>query len=109
MLCSVPQLFFFYLILRKYLFFTLLICLSSTDTAVTLTHTKELPTGIYDVDIEAKDLQGHGKVQTVKVRICQCKNGACMAKETSVTLGPLGILTLLLPLALLLLLCKSPH
>lgn len=91
------------------MFFTLLICPSSADTAATLTHRKDLPTGMYDVNVEVKDLQGYGEVQTVKVRICQCKNGVCMAKQTSVALGPLGILTLLLPLALLLLLCKSPH
>lgn len=108
MLCS-AAFFFFLLILRKYLFFTLLTCPSSADTAATLTHTKELPTGIYDVNVEVKDLQGYGKVQTVNVRICQCKNGVCLAKQKSVELGPLGILALLLPLALLLLLCKSPH
>ncbi|XP_033492070.2 desmocollin 2-like protein [Epinephelus lanceolatus] len=74
------------------------------DTAATLQHLKELPTGIHDVAMEVSDLQGNGKVQTAKVRICQCRNGACLAKQRSVSLGPLGILALLLPLALLLLL-----
>lgn len=74
------------------------------DTAATLKHLKELPTGIHNVIVEIKDLQGFGKEQTAKVRICQCKNGACLDKASNVSLGPLGILTLLLPLALLLLL-----
>lgn len=81
---------------------------SSSDTAATLTHTKDLPTGIHDVDIEVQDQQSFGKVQTVRVRICECRNGVCLAKEKSVTLGPMGILALLLPLFLLLLLCESP-
>uniref|UniRef100_UPI0037E7CDDD desmocollin 2-like protein n=1 Tax=Semicossyphus pulcher TaxID=241346 RepID=UPI0037E7CDDD len=74
------------------------------DTAVTLKHLKELPTGIYNVPVVVKDLQGTGETQTATVRICQCKNGRCLAKESNVSLGPLGILALLLPLALLLLL-----
>lgn len=74
------------------------------ETTATLKQMKALPTGMYHVPIDIKDLQGHGETQTVKVRICQCRNGVCLAKGSSVTLGPLGILTLLLPLALLLLL-----
>ncbi|KAG7275164.1 hypothetical protein CRUP_015818 [Coryphaenoides rupestris] len=62
------------------------------------------------------DLQGGGKLQTVTVRVCQCKNGVCLSKGTSIDLGPLGILALLLPLLLLLLLgillalfCATKH
>ncbi|XP_038573882.1 desmocollin 2 like [Micropterus salmoides] len=74
------------------------------DTTATLQHLKELPTGIHTVPIYVTDLQGFGKTQTVKVRICQCRNGACLAKQSSVSLGPLALLAMLLPLALLLLL-----
>lgn len=63
--------------------------------------------GIHEVDIEVMDQQSFGKVQTVTVRICECRNGVCLAKQTSTTLGPMGWLALLLPLLLLLLLCKS--
>lgn len=77
-------------------------------TAATLTLLKPLPLGEHSVPIQVTDLQGNGKEQTVKVRICKCKNGACLPMENSVTLGPLGILAMLLPLVLLLLLCKSP-
>ncbi|KAM3866218.1 desmocollin 2-like protein [Diretmus argenteus] len=75
------------------------------DTTAMLKQTKELPTGIYNVPVEAKDLQGFGRSQIVTVRICQCRNGACLAKQTSASLGALAILAILLPLALLLLLC----
>ncbi|XP_044076580.1 desmocollin 2 like [Siniperca chuatsi] len=75
------------------------------DTTATLQQTKELPTGIYNVPMDVTDLQGFGKTQTAKVRICQCRNGACLPKQNSVSLGALALLTMLLPLALLLLLC----
>uniref|UniRef100_A0A3B4ZHU3 Desmocollin-2-like n=1 Tax=Stegastes partitus TaxID=144197 RepID=A0A3B4ZHU3_9TELE len=78
------------------------------DTAGTLQQMKELPTGIYKVPMKVTDLQGFGRDQTVNVRICQCRNGVCLAKDRSVTLGGMGILALLLPLALLLLLRESP-
>lgn len=74
-------------------------------TAVWLKQTKVLNTGKHDVNVEVTDLQGFGDPQTVVVRVCQCRNGACMDKPSSISLGPLGILTLLLPLLLLLLLC----
>ncbi|KAK2822450.1 hypothetical protein Q5P01_022515 [Channa striata] len=74
-------------------------------TSAMLTQLKELPTGIYTVPIDVKDLQGFGKTQSAKVRICQCKNGVCLAKPSSVSLGGLALLAMLLPLALLLLLC----
>ncbi|XP_033993194.1 desmocollin 2 like isoform X2 [Trematomus bernacchii] len=74
------------------------------DTAATLKHVKDLPTGIYEVPLHVTDLQGSGKTQVAQVRICECKNGACLDKDHSVSLGPLGILALLLPLLLLLLL-----
>lgn len=74
------------------------------NTAATLTQKKELPTGVYKVPIHVTDLQGYGGEQVATVRICQCRNGACLTKPSSISLGPLGILTLLLPLALLLLL-----
>ncbi|XP_076601403.1 desmocollin 2-like protein [Chaetodon auriga] len=75
------------------------------DTAATLKQIKVLPTGIHNVPIDVTDLQGFGRKQTVKVRICQCRNGACLAKQSSVSLGALALLAMLLPLALLLLLC----
>ncbi|KAK2895234.1 desmocollin 2-like protein [Channa argus] len=74
------------------------------DTSATLTQMKELPNGIYNVPIDITDLQGFGKTQTAKIRICQCKNGVCLAKQSSVSLGGLALLAMLLPLALLLLL-----
>lgn len=74
------------------------------DTAYTLQQVKELHTGVHKVDVLVTDLQGSGSVQTVRVRICQCVNGVCPAKRSSVTMGGLGWLALLLPLLLLLLL-----
>lgn len=68
---------------------------------------KELPRGMYKVDVDVRDAQSNGGIQTVKVRICQCRNGACMPKDSSVSLGALALLAMLLPLALLLLLCES--
>uniref|UniRef100_A0A3Q2PL94 Desmocollin 1 n=1 Tax=Fundulus heteroclitus TaxID=8078 RepID=A0A3Q2PL94_FUNHE len=65
---------------------------------------KKLPTGIHDVSFFVGDQQGIGKKQTTEVRICQCVNGKCIDKDRSVSLGPMGILALLLPLFLLLLL-----
>ncbi|XP_047446246.1 desmocollin 2 like isoform X2 [Mugil cephalus] len=73
-------------------------------TARLLKQKTALPRGLYEVPITINDLQGFGGVQTVTVRICQCRGGVCLAQQNSVTLGPYGILTLLLPLALLLLL-----
>ncbi|XP_077376327.1 desmocollin 2-like protein isoform X2 [Festucalex cinctus] len=74
------------------------------DTAATLRQVKDLPLKIHKVPVEVKDLQGNGKIQTVNVRICQCRNGACQTKPWSASLGPMGWLALLLPLLLLLLL-----
>ncbi|XP_053186579.1 desmocollin 2-like protein isoform X1 [Scomber japonicus] len=74
------------------------------DTAATLQQMKELPTGVHKVTLDVKDLQGVGEKQTVRVRICQCRNGACLTKPSSVSLGPLALLAMLLPLFLLLLL-----
>lgn len=67
---------------------------------------KDLPRGLYKVDIDIKDLQGNGGIQTVSVRICQCRNGVCVAKDRSASVGSLAWLAMLLPLALLLLLCE---
>uniref|UniRef100_A0A673ZRZ9 Desmocollin-2-like n=1 Tax=Salmo trutta TaxID=8032 RepID=A0A673ZRZ9_SALTR len=75
------------------------------DTAGMLEHTKELPIGLYTVPLMVKDLQGFGKTQTVTVRICRCRNGACLAYQNSTTLGVWAILAMLLALCLLLLLC----
>lgn len=69
---------------------------------------KHLPRGIYTVNVEVKDLQSNGGIQSVKIRICECRNGECLAKEHSVSLGGLGLLAMLLPLVLLLLLCEFP-
>ncbi|KAI3374326.1 hypothetical protein L3Q82_006166 [Scortum barcoo] len=74
------------------------------STAAKLQQKKQLNTGIHEVPVKVMDLQGYGDEQKVKVRICQCKNGVCLAKPRSVSFGPFGILALLLPLALLLLL-----
>ncbi|XP_077415151.1 desmocollin 2-like protein isoform X2 [Vanacampus margaritifer] len=74
------------------------------DTAATLRQVQDLPLKVHKVPVEVKDLQGNGKIQTVNVRICQCRNGACMTKPWSASLGPMGWLALLLPLLLLLLL-----
>uniref|UniRef100_A0A8C8JW74 Cadherin domain-containing protein n=1 Tax=Oncorhynchus tshawytscha TaxID=74940 RepID=A0A8C8JW74_ONCTS len=77
------------------------------DTAGMLEHTKELPNGLYTVPLMVKDLQGFGKTQTVTVRICRCRNGACLAYQNSTSLGVWAILAMLLALCLLLLLCES--
>uniref|UniRef100_A0A3B3VVL1 Desmocollin 2 like n=1 Tax=Poecilia latipinna TaxID=48699 RepID=A0A3B3VVL1_9TELE len=78
---------------------------SSQGTAALLKQKQELPLGLHKVSFIAKDMQGNGGTQTTTVRICQCTNGACIKRGRSIELGPLGILTLLLPLFLLLLLC----
>lgn len=72
-----------------------------------LKQAKDLPRRVYQVDVDVKDLQSYGGIQTVSVRVCQCRNGACVAQDSSSSLGPLGWLAMLLPLALLLLLCES--
>uniref|UniRef100_A0A4W5KQ56 Cadherin domain-containing protein n=1 Tax=Hucho hucho TaxID=62062 RepID=A0A4W5KQ56_9TELE len=74
------------------------------NTAVMLEQTKELPTGLYTVPLMVWDLQGFGNTQTVTVRICRCRNGACLAQQNSTSLGVWAILAMLLGLALLLLL-----
>ncbi|XP_061550628.1 desmocollin 2-like protein [Phycodurus eques] len=74
------------------------------DTAATLQQLKDLPLRVHKVPVEVKDLQGNGKIQTVSVRICHCRNGACLTKPWSASLGPMGWLAFLLPLLLLLLL-----
>ncbi|XP_062260030.1 desmocollin 2-like protein [Platichthys flesus] len=74
------------------------------ETAAELKHNKELPTGMHSVPVDIRDLQGFGKTQMVPVRICQCRNGVCLDQERSTSLGSMGILAMLLPLALLLLL-----
>ncbi|XP_028327869.1 desmocollin 2-like protein [Gouania willdenowi] len=74
------------------------------DTAATLKHLKDLPTGLHEVPLVITDLQGFGKTQTAIVRICECRDGICLAKDTSAEFGGLGVLAMLLPLLLLLLL-----
>lgn len=88
--------------------FILSVHVSSPETAATLTQIKALHMGIHRVPIDITDLQGFGKRQTANVRLCQCRNGVCLAKQSSVSLGSLALLAMLLPLALLLLLCESP-
>lgn len=83
-----------------------LTCVFSPDTAALLKQMKDLPRRLYKVDIDVKDLQSNGGIQTVSVRVCQCRNGACIAKDRSMSLGSLAWLAMLLPLALLLLLCE---
>uniref|UniRef100_H3CL82 Desmocollin 2 like n=1 Tax=Tetraodon nigroviridis TaxID=99883 RepID=H3CL82_TETNG len=75
------------------------------DTAALLKPIKDLPRRLYKVDIDVKDLQGNGDIQTVSVRICQCINGVCMATDRLASMGSLAWLAMLLPLLLLLLLC----
>lgn len=91
---------------RVHLPFLLSAPFPSVATAASLSHNKELPTGIYTVPVAVADLQDFGKTQTVTVRICQCRNGRCLAKDSSVSLGGLAVLAMLLPLLLLLLLCE---
>ncbi|CAL8344553.1 unnamed protein product [Merluccius merluccius] len=74
------------------------------DTAAVLQQARDLPVMVYEVPLMVTDLQGQGKPQVVKVKICHCRNGACVAQDTTIDLGSLGILALLLPLLLLLLL-----
>lgn len=81
---------------------------SPLDTAATLKQIKVLHEGHHTVPVDITDLQGFGGTQMVKVRICQCRNGVCLDKDRSVSLGALALLAMLLPLALLLLLCESP-
>lgn len=83
-----------------------LTCVSSPDTAALLKPIKDLPRRLYKVDIDVKDLQGNGDIQTVSVRICQCINGVCMATDRLASMGSLAWLAMLLPLLLLLLLCE---
>ncbi|KAJ8376833.1 hypothetical protein SKAU_G00074130 [Synaphobranchus kaupii] len=77
----------------------------ATETSVKLEPAQDLPTGMYSVPLLVEDLQSHGKVQTVSVRICKCHEGECPAQESSISLGVWAILAMLLALALLLLLC----
>ncbi|XP_072297664.1 desmocollin 2-like protein [Eucyclogobius newberryi] len=74
------------------------------DSAATLQQLTELHTGVHDINVLVTDLQGSGTLQTVRVRICRCVNGVCPAQKSSITMGPMGWLALLLPLLLLLLL-----
>ncbi|XP_041848513.1 desmocollin 2 like [Melanotaenia boesemani] len=74
-------------------------------TAAVLQPAKELPRGIYEVPLIVRDLQGVGATQMTTVMICQCRDGVCIAKRSSVTFGPQAALAMLLPLLLLLLLC----
>ncbi|CAN9502826.1 unnamed protein product [Ophioblennius macclurei] len=74
------------------------------DTAATLQHVKELPTGMHEVPVKISDLQGNGEVQTARVRICECRAGVCLDKDRSSVFGSMGWLAFLLPLLLLLLL-----
>ncbi|KAJ8336812.1 hypothetical protein SKAU_G00380320 [Synaphobranchus kaupii] len=73
------------------------------DTSALLQQAKELPTGEYEVPLEVLDQQGSGKLQTVTIRVCKCRNGKCPPPNKSSALGVWGILALLLGLALLLL------
>ncbi|KAJ3594704.1 hypothetical protein NHX12_004011, partial [Muraenolepis orangiensis] len=52
------------------------------DTAATLHQIKDLPVAVYQVSMMVTDLQGHGELQAVKVKICQCRKGVCVAKDT---------------------------
>lgn len=81
-------------------------CVFSPGTAALLKQMKDLPRMLYKVDIDVKDLQSNGGIQTVSVTICQCRNGVCMGKDRSASLGSLAWLAMLLPLILLLLLCE---
>lgn len=82
----------------------------TTSSSVVLEQTEFLPNGEYSVPLMVKDLQGSGKEQNVKVRICSCEReehglGICGARSASAALGSWGILALVLSGLLLLLLC----
>ncbi|XP_078071770.1 desmocollin-3-like [Mustelus asterias] len=65
-----------------------------------------LPPGYYEVPVMVQDQQHQGKLQTVKIMICNCPNNEnCAGKlaSKSAVLGGMGILVMLL--AALLLLC----
>ncbi|XP_011485197.1 desmocollin-2 isoform X2 [Oryzias latipes] len=75
------------------------------DTTAMLKQLKDLPRGRYEIPLIVRDQQSFGKTQTVTATLCVCtKQGVCQANQSSISLGPLGILALLLPLFLLLLL-----
>ncbi|KAF6739240.1 Desmocollin-3 [Oryzias melastigma] len=75
------------------------------DTTAFLKQVKDLPRGKYEIPLTVTDQQSFGSTQTATVTLCVCTNqGVCQANQSSVSLGPLGILALLLPLFLLLLL-----
>ncbi|XP_035267848.1 desmocollin-1-like isoform X3 [Anguilla anguilla] len=76
-----------------------------TATSARLQPAQDLPTGLYHVPVLVEDLQSFGVVQTVAVRICECRRGECPAQKSSVALGVWAVLAMLLALALLLLLC----
>ncbi|XP_051501572.1 desmocollin-1-like [Myxocyprinus asiaticus] len=81
-----------------------------TSNSVVLEQTVDMPNGLYNVPLLVKDLQGFGKEQIVKVRVCTCEReenglGACGARSASASLGSWGILALVLSGLLLLLLC----
>uniref|UniRef100_A0A3P9J7Q5 Desmocollin 2 like n=1 Tax=Oryzias latipes TaxID=8090 RepID=A0A3P9J7Q5_ORYLA len=75
------------------------------DTTGMLKQLKDLPRGRYEIPLIVRDQQSFGKTQTATATLCVCtKQGVCQANQSSISLGPLGILALLLPLFLLLLL-----
>ena len=84
---------------------------SPSDTTVILRDHASLWPGNHRVALEIADQQGKvcGDVQWLDVTVCTCDaaNTACLGRytDTSVTLGTLGVLMLLL--GLLLLLCES--
>ncbi|XP_051953861.1 desmocollin 2-like protein [Xyrauchen texanus] len=82
----------------------------ATINSVVLQQAVDLPNGLYNVPLLVKDLQGIGKEQIVKVRLCTCEReengmGSCGARSASTSLGSWGILALVLSGLLLLLLC----
>uniref|UniRef100_A0A667Y0G3 Desmocollin 2 like n=1 Tax=Myripristis murdjan TaxID=586833 RepID=A0A667Y0G3_9TELE len=81
------------------------VLLPSSDTSVVLQQAVDMARGVYDVPILISDLQNHGDVQVVRVRVCRCLGGECVSARSSVSFGVWGVLAMLLALAVLLLLC----
>ncbi|XP_029906221.1 desmocollin 2-like protein [Myripristis murdjan] len=75
------------------------------NTSVVLQQAVDMARGVYDVPILISDLQNHGDVQVVRVRVCRCLGGECVSARSSVSFGVWGVLAMLLALAVLLLLC----
>uniref|UniRef100_A0A8C7YV59 Desmocollin 2 like n=1 Tax=Oryzias sinensis TaxID=183150 RepID=A0A8C7YV59_9TELE len=67
------------------------------DTTAMLKQLKELPRGRYEIPVIVRDQQSFGRTQTATATLCVCtKQGVCQAKQSSISLGPLELLSCLL-------------